>query len=201
MPASLAGLALVALFGATVATKQQADGLPSQMAAAAANVANWKFIADGTSYIDLFGGPSPVQHYWSLSVEEQYYFVIPLVLLAVLARPRPRRTLAIVFVGGALASSAWMAYLYGAGASLDRLYYGTDTRLAEILTGRSSLWSWLGWDGEVGRPAMAPGFAGRRRGGRPGVAHLVACGSPTPGCGGVGSGSSLCSPVRCSWAS
>ena len=35
--------------------------------------ANWQFIATGQSYVHLFAAPSPVQHFWSLAVEEQFY--------------------------------------------------------------------------------------------------------------------------------
>ena len=47
------------------------DGL-----AAIANVVNWRFIFAGRSYADLFAVPSPLTHYWSLSVEEQFYLVL-----------------------------------------------------------------------------------------------------------------------------
>ncbi|PXA70026.1 acyltransferase family protein [Cryobacterium arcticum] len=46
---------------------------------------NWHFAADGTNYF-LAGGPvSPLQHFWSLSVEEQFYFVWPWLMLLILA--------------------------------------------------------------------------------------------------------------------
>ncbi|WP_054681098.1 acyltransferase family protein [Microbacterium sp. No. 7] len=46
--------------------------------------ANWRFAATGTDYFQQGGAVSPLQHYWSLSVEEQFYFIWPWLLLGLL---------------------------------------------------------------------------------------------------------------------
>ena len=47
--------------------------------------ANWRFLAVDTDYFASSGPVSPLRHYWSLSVEEQFYVVWPLTLVVVFA--------------------------------------------------------------------------------------------------------------------
>jgi peptidoglycan/LPS O-acetylase OafA/YrhL len=135
LPAAYLTLAGAVLFGATVATAPQVADLPGAVAASAAQVANWFFVVTDQSYVALFAAPSPVQHFWSLAVEEQFYLLMPLALVVLLRRARSPRVVGGTLAVGALASTALMVGLYERGASLDRLYYGTDTRAAELLVG------------------------------------------------------------------
>ena len=106
------------------------DGIASLFYAA-----NWRFIVDKQSYFTLFSAASPLRHMWSLAIEEQFYLVWPLVVLACLRLARGRlRILAGVCVVGALVSAALMAALYRSGDP-SRAYYGTDTRAHGILIG------------------------------------------------------------------
>ncbi len=109
-------------------------GLVGDAVAAALWVANWRFVFAHQSYADLFSLPSPFQHFWSLAVEEQYYLVFP-VLAAVLLRRGGRRALALVAGQLLVVSAALGVVLTAHGASISRAYYGTDTRIAEILVG------------------------------------------------------------------
>jgi peptidoglycan/LPS O-acetylase OafA/YrhL len=97
-------------------------------------VANWRFILSNQGYFTLAAAPSPLLHTWSLAVEEQYYLIWPLVALPVI-RHKGTRGLAWVAGCGALASAVLMLVLYHLGFSIDRLYYGTDTRAQALLVG------------------------------------------------------------------
>ena len=155
-------------------------------------IANWVFVFRHTDYFTQGDPPSPLQHTWSLAVEEQYYVVWPLVLVAVavllawLARRRPNRpTLRTVrwvvfgLAAAGAAASAIAASLLVSDASLNRVYFGTDTRVQALLVGAAASallvgdWSsltrygtqlrsrWAGWVAQVAAGHRA-GDAGRR---------------------------------------
>ncbi len=100
---------------------------------------NWWQIAASSNYFNATGPIYPLTHTWSLAVEEQFYLVWPLVVLAVmhLARTVARgiRVLLTLSVVGALASALEMALLYHPDTNTTRLYFGTDTHAQSILVG------------------------------------------------------------------
>ncbi|MGZ4682012.1 MAG: DUF459 domain-containing protein [Acidimicrobiales bacterium] len=136
MPASLLCLAGVVVFGWLVASPSQLDHLRGDVFAALAYVANWRFILTGQSYARLFAAPSPVLHFWSLAIEEQFYLVFPVVVaVALLVSRGSRKVLGAVLVVAALASLSLMWVLYTPGEDPSRVYYGTGTRAFELLLG------------------------------------------------------------------
>jgi peptidoglycan/LPS O-acetylase OafA/YrhL len=146
LPALLAVLAFVALYAAVIASSTERATIRGDALATLGYVANWHAIFSGNDYWALFRSPSPLEHTWSLAIEEQFYLLWPLLLVAVAATPK--RVLALA--GGlAIASFAWMQLLYDP-ASPSRVYYGTDTRLASILIG-AALAAWAAMRGPVRR--------------------------------------------------
>ncbi|KAA0236037.1 MAG: hypothetical protein JJLCMIEE_00695 [Acidimicrobiales bacterium] len=136
MPAALVGLGLVVVFGVFAADATQLQNLRGDVLSALAYVANWRFIFSGQAYEYLFADPSPVLHFWSLAIEEQFYLIFPLVVFAILGwRRGSRRAVFVVLALVAVASTVWMAHLAVGGADISRLYYGTDTRMAELAVG------------------------------------------------------------------
>ena len=98
-------------------------------------VANWRFVLGDEAYFGQVASPSPLRHAWSLAVEEQFYIVYPLLLVALLALLRRRATLTWVLAGLAAASALLMAVLHHPGLDPSRVYYGTDTRAHQLLVG------------------------------------------------------------------
>ena len=83
--------------GAGAALWPQIFGSPSlrgDTLATVLYVANWHFIADHTNYFLASGNASPLLHTWSLAIEEQFYLVWPIVVLAVLRLRRRERSAA-----------------------------------------------------------------------------------------------------------
>lgn len=72
-------------------------------------VENWHLAAQSVSYLESASQPSPMQHFWSLSVEEQFYIVWPVLLLvaAVLGRSNSRRAIAVTVGLVAVVSMVW----------------------------------------------------------------------------------------------
>lgn len=140
LPAVLVFLVAVALWSWIAADPTTLRDIRNGALAGLAYVSNWFFVLSGVSYGMEWSAPSPVLHLWSLSVEEQYYVLWPLVaggLLTLGARRRvPGRNVFAAFGLGAVAvSTGWMIALGAMGATKDRMYFGTDTRMATILVG------------------------------------------------------------------
>lgn len=101
-------------------------------------VANWRFLVGDEQYFSTIAMPSPVRHTWSLAIEEQYYILFPLLMTALLVVFRRRNQLAAALAVMAVASALWMAALHVPGVDPSRVYYGTDTRIFELLIGAAA---------------------------------------------------------------
>lgn len=139
MPAAVVTLGLVVAMGWLGAfDTDQLRSLRGDVPAALFWVINWHFVAGGQSYGAAQASPSPLEHFWSLSVEEQFYFVFPLLVVGVLAYGgRSRRLLPWVLGVIGVLSAAWCGVVATGvfGGGIDRAYFGTDTRLFELLAG------------------------------------------------------------------
>jgi peptidoglycan/LPS O-acetylase OafA/YrhL len=100
---------------------------------------NWHLAAAAINYFSADDAPSPVQHFWSLSTEEQFYVVWPLVILAVAAMsqiraPRTdRRTIGIAIA--ALTALSLGYGIYRTTADPAAAYFVTPTRAWEFGAG------------------------------------------------------------------
>ena len=135
LPALLAmvsAVSIVAWIGAPADTLGQlrGDGLATLL-----YVNNWHQILGGQGYFAELATPRPLLHAWSLSIEEQFYLVWPVIVLVVLRLTRSLGALLVVTLAGAVASAVAMALLFHPGLAANRSYFGTDTRVQALLLG------------------------------------------------------------------
>ena len=95
---------------------------------------NWFEILTRRDYFAQFEEPSPLQHTWSLSIEEQFYLLLAAFMVVLLPRVASKQRLAVLFAGLSMGS----AVLMWQGASFDHeewAYYGTAPRIQALLVG------------------------------------------------------------------
>jgi peptidoglycan/LPS O-acetylase OafA/YrhL len=133
MPAALATIALAAVYLLVAGDAVQKRSFGGDTIATLAYVANWHFLFSHQSYSALFSQPSPLLHFWSLAIEEQFYLLYPLLCVGVLVVWKSgRRQLGLALAALTAVSVAIMAFGH---LSMDAVYYGTETRAAELLIG------------------------------------------------------------------
>lgn len=139
------------------------------LVAATLFVVNWRFASRSVDYLASVDPPSPVQHYWSLAVEEQFYLLWPLLMaVAVALSHRRRRSAAVAVVSSAVVVASLLASWSLSASSPASAYFVTTTRLWELALGGLAvpLTAWmagapkglrlcLGW---LGRTAIAGSF-------------------------------------------
>jgi peptidoglycan/LPS O-acetylase OafA/YrhL len=130
MPAAMA--VLVAISAIWLITAWMTKPISGDITAALFYVANWRFLFTGSAY-GAATETSPVLHFWSLAIEEQFYLVYPLAVWAVLRSKRATIFNVGVLLGGLLGVS--LVYIgFNSGHQLV-IYYSTFSRAAELLVG------------------------------------------------------------------
>jgi peptidoglycan/LPS O-acetylase OafA/YrhL len=111
-------------------------GYRGDVLAALGQVLNWRFAFNGDGFTSTLTDPSPVQHLWPLSMLVQITLVFPLVFVGVMrVTGRHWRTAGALFAAAAAASFA-AAWFSASSSGNDGLaYYGTHTRIGELLVG------------------------------------------------------------------
>jgi peptidoglycan/LPS O-acetylase OafA/YrhL len=141
LPALFLMLAIVSVWVAVFDASQLAE-VRRQVVSASLYFANWSTIAAHGSYFSRFAAPLPLDHLWSLSIEEQFYLVWPWLLLVGLLVIRNRLALVLLTLAGAAASAVVMGHLYHPGYDPTRAYEGTDTRAFGLLIGAALAMLW-----------------------------------------------------------
>ena len=179
LPAALLVLLVTAVLYRNVAPPiallENEDGF----VAAAVYLSNWLFMAQSQDYFAEVAYPSPVLHYWSLSVEEQFYVLWPALLIGILfaVRRRPRLILPamVVLATAGVAVSAWLT-----ASAPESAYFNTIARVYQLLLG-AVLAAWVVRSTIESRPRIGTSLA------VVGLVGLVtlAVVNPSPWLGGV----------------
>jgi peptidoglycan/LPS O-acetylase OafA/YrhL len=148
LPALYVMLVVVSVWVA-VGFHSRLSDVRGQVISALLYVNNWWQVSQHVSYFAQFGPPSPLNHLWSLAVEEQFYLVWPWLLLVGVWAVRERRRaikvrprLAGVTLMLAAASAIEMALLYHPSLDPSRVYDGSDTRAFGLLFGAALAMVW-----------------------------------------------------------
>ena len=188
LPALAIMLVGVAAYARFAASPEELHGIRWDGIATMLYVANWRDIFARSDYWALFTAPSPLQHTWSLAIEEQFYALWPLVVVGacwLAARRKDRNggtataapTVLVVTVLGSIASLASQVY-WQHSQGWNRVYYGTDTRAFALLAG-AAVSSTIVWRGQIpsGRPRKVLEIAGIIGGGFLALAWFTFSGS------------------------
>jgi peptidoglycan/LPS O-acetylase OafA/YrhL len=130
LPASTVVLVAVVLAGYHWLGFLRGDEISTDARWAALFASNFNFAAQGVDYLASQAAPSPLQHFWSLAVEEQFYFVWP-ALLALLIWLGLRHATPVVLGLAVAASLAWSLWETGTTWS----YFSPATRAWELGAG------------------------------------------------------------------
>ena len=103
---------------------------------------NWWQIFHNVSYFEALGEPSPLTHYWSLAIEEQFYLIWPVALLLCLKAGVKRSTIQKGVIVLIVLSALAMALMFSPTTDPSRVYYGTDTRAFSLLIGALLAFIW-----------------------------------------------------------
>ncbi len=136
LPASLTVLAATVAGAWLFLPASQWETTAVQARAAAVYVANWQLAADAVDYLAAENTPSAVQHFWSLGVEEQFYLLWPVLLMALTVLvPAARRVRGYWWGLGAVVLLSLGYSVHETASAPAAAYFVTWTRLWELGVG------------------------------------------------------------------
>lgn len=141
LPASALVIALTALASRIWLEPLRLRDIGTDAVASGGFFSNVLFGIRSTDYLQAGQPPSPFQHFWSLSVEEQFYIVWPALLMLLLWKSRNRYTRAIV--GVSILSVVSLALcMWQTSQSQPWAFFGLHTRAWELGIGALVALSW-----------------------------------------------------------
>ncbi|MCC5952169.1 MAG: acyltransferase family protein [Acidimicrobiia bacterium] len=172
LPVTLLGVAWAVVVTALVGGSHARETVLGDALATMGSVANWRFLADDRPYGAMLESGTAFQHYWSLSLEEQAFLLLPgiLAVVAFLSRGSHAAKLWILAALGTACAAIPLVIAH----SPDAAYYGTHVRLGEFLFGvllaefvarrpletlPASSQRWIGMAGAAGLAALVATMA------------------------------------------
>lgn len=137
-PAALTTLLAVLAGSYLVLPEARRESIGLDVVSSAFYVVNWRMADQSVDYMADNSALSPVQHYWSLAVEEQFYLIWPVLLLvcALLFRQRGAKFTAVVGIALTIIITASLAWsVHYTSTDPERAYFVTTTRLWELALG------------------------------------------------------------------
>jgi peptidoglycan/LPS O-acetylase OafA/YrhL len=159
LPAALLVLAFCAVATILVVPITAWQQYFADLRASTAYVQNWHLAATAVDYLHASDAPSPAQHFWSLSVEEQFYLAWPLIVIAAAWLGGRRRRAVLAVAMGAFTAASLAYGIAHTTSDPAAAYFVTPTRAWELGAGgllallvqreRSPLWARAGlaWAG------------------------------------------------------
>lgn len=135
LPASLLVIAVTLVAFRLIGQEVQWRTTATEALASALYVQNWWLASSSVDYLAQEGLPSPFQHFWSLSVEEQFYLFWPVLILILAAVARRRGRPMLTTIGAGLALVVFLSLGYSVFATLTapgQAYFITPTRVWEL---------------------------------------------------------------------
>ncbi|MEV7360271.1 acyltransferase family protein [Kitasatospora sp. NPDC091276] len=136
LPAAATVLVATAVAGGALLDPLRGTDLARDLMASAGQFVNWRFVGQQTDYLAAEHAPSPLQHFWSLGVENQFYLLWGVLLLG-LARflHGRRRTVAITLATTAIGAVSLLLCVRWTATSAPLAYFSTGSRLWEFAAG------------------------------------------------------------------
>jgi peptidoglycan/LPS O-acetylase OafA/YrhL len=151
LPAGCTVLIATAIASASLLPRMQARDVLGDDLASALYVGNYRFAMHGTDYLNVDAAPSPLQHYWSLGVEEQFYLLWPALIIGTvwIVRRRWRRaaasTVPFILVLAVVAAASFAISLAWTRTLPPWAFFSLPARAWELAAGGMVALSAAGW--------------------------------------------------------
>lgn len=136
LPAALVAIVIICLLASITEPRLVAMSFINDARSSLLYVANWNFLSASTNYFADDVNKSPFLHFWSLAIEEQFYFAFPLLLVVLTKFAQPvKKFTNLIFGIGTLFVASLALQIFMQQSNPMRAYYATDTRVYQLAAG------------------------------------------------------------------